>query len=59
MVKIKTYRPVNLNMDSELLMKLDQHKHSGKPRSQLIHEAIEHYLVVLDRNASRQRQWSV
>ena len=45
---IKTYRPVHLNMDSELLSNLDAYKSKRCPRSVLIHEAVKHYIFLLE-----------
>ena len=44
----RTYRPIHLNVDADLLGRLDEYKSSNMPRSRLIHEALEHYLEHLD-----------
>lgn len=59
MNKIKTYRPVHVNVESNLLARLDQYKGFDKPRSRLIHEAIELYLETLERSNARRKQWFV
>ena len=45
---IKTYRPIHVNMDSELVTKLDKYKSTSCPRSVLIHEAVKHYIFLLE-----------
>lgn len=59
MNKIKTYRPIHVNVESDLLARLDQYKGFDKPRSRLIHEAIEQYLVTLERSNPRKKQWLI
>ena len=59
MNKIKTYRPIHVNVESDLLARLDQYKAFDKPRSRLIHEAIEQYLVTLEQSNARKKQWLV
>jgi len=53
---IKTYRPIHLNVESNLLARLDQYKRFDKPRSRLIHEAIELYLETLERSNARKKK---
>lgn len=55
----KTYRPVNLNVDAELLGRLDEYKGGARTRAKLIHEAIELYLEHLQKNGARKSTWSV
>ena len=55
----KTYRPVNLNVDAELLGRLDAYKTGTMTRSRLIHAALEMYLEHLQRNGARKSTWSV
>lgn len=55
----KTYRPVNLNVDADLLGRLDEYRTGSMPRSKLIHAALEHYLEHLKRNGARKSTWSV
>ena len=55
----KTYRPVNLNVDAELLGRLDEYKTGTMTRSKLIHAALELYLEHLQANTSRKPTWSV
>ncbi len=55
----KTYRPVNLNVDAELLGRLDEYKSGARPRAKLIHEAIELYLEHLQKHGARKSTWSV
>jgi hypothetical protein len=40
----RTYRPVYLNVDAELLGRLDEYKSTAMPRSKHIHAALELYL---------------
>jgi metal-responsive CopG/Arc/MetJ family transcriptional regulator len=44
----KTYRPIHVNMNPELLSKLDAYKSKSCPRSVLIHEAVKHYIFLLE-----------
>ena len=55
---IKTYRPIHVNVDSDLLLRLDQYKGYYTPRSKLIHEAIKHYLVMLEEANIPKTNWS-
>jgi metal-responsive CopG/Arc/MetJ family transcriptional regulator len=55
----KTYRPVNLNVDAELLGRLDAYKTGTISRSRLIHAALELYLEHLEHNGARKSTWSV
>jgi metal-responsive CopG/Arc/MetJ family transcriptional regulator len=55
----KTYRPIHLNVDAELLGRLDEYRSTTMPRSQLIHAALEHYLEHLQTNGTRKSTWSV
>lgn len=55
----KTYRPVHLDVDADLLGRLDQYRSSSMPRSKLIHAAIELYLQHLEKSGARKATWSV
>lgn len=55
----KTYRPVNLNVDADLLGRIDAYKTAAMPRSKLIHAALELYLEYLQKNGARKSTWSV
>jgi hypothetical protein len=55
----KTYRPVNLNVDAELLGRLDAYKTGTITRSKLIHAALELYLEHLQRQGARKSTWSI
>ena len=55
----KTYRPVNLNVDAELLGRLDAYKTGTRTRARLIHEAIALYLEHLEKQGARKSTWSV
>jgi metal-responsive CopG/Arc/MetJ family transcriptional regulator len=57
MDKIKTYRPIHVNMESDLLMRLDRFKGVGKHRSQLIHEAVDMYVDQLEKRGVRPKKW--
>jgi len=59
MKKIKAYRPIHVNVESDLLARLDQYKAFDTPRSRLIHEAIEQYLVTLEQSNARKKQWLI
>lgn len=37
----KTYRPIHLNVDADLLGRLDEYRSPSMPRSQHIHAALE------------------
>ena len=54
---IKTYRPIHINMNSELLYRLDAYKGEGKHRSQLIHEAVQFYISHLEESGVRTKRW--
>lgn len=58
MDQIKTYRPVHLNMQSDLLYSLDRYKGDGTHRSQLIHEAIRFYIDHLEKTGARTKRWT-
>jgi metal-responsive CopG/Arc/MetJ family transcriptional regulator len=55
----KTYRPVNLNVDAELLGKIDAYKTGTMTRSKLIHAALEMYLQHLQKSGARKSTWSI
>lgn len=57
MDKIKTYRPIHVNMESDLLMRLDRFKGVGTHRSQLIHEAVYMYVDQLEKRGVRPKKW--
>lgn len=59
MSNIKTYRPIHVNVESELLERLDEYKGPLTPRSKLIHEAIKCYLTSLDNTDVRKKNWFV
>lgn len=54
----KTYRPIHLNVDAELLGQLDEYRSSSMPRSQHIHAALELYLEHLSKKGTRKSVWS-
>ena len=58
MDQIKTYRPVHLNMQSDLLYDLDMYKGDGKNRSQLIPEAVRFYIDHLEQTGVRPKRWT-
>jgi metal-responsive CopG/Arc/MetJ family transcriptional regulator len=53
----KTYKPIHVNMDATLLARLDAYKSSVRPRSKLVHEAVEHYLKVLEQSNEPTAIW--
>jgi hypothetical protein len=55
----KTYRPVNLNVDANLLGRIDEYRTGTMTRSKIIHAALELYLEHLQRNGARKSTWSV
>ncbi|WP_300550184.1 hypothetical protein [Roseovarius sp.] len=57
MDKIKTYRPIHVNMESDLLYRLDSYKDEGKHRSHLIHEAVLFYISHLEKAGVRTKRW--
>lgn len=57
MDKIKTYRPIHVNMESDLLMRLDRFKGVGKYRSELIHEAVHMYVDQLEKRGVKPKKW--
>ena len=57
MDKTKTYRPIHVNMESDLLFRLDAYKGKGKHRSQLIHEAVIFYISHLEQTGVRTKRW--
>lgn len=59
MDKIKTYRPIHINMESDLLYRLDAYKGEGKHRSQLIHEAVLFYISHLEQTGVRTKRWNL
>jgi hypothetical protein len=54
----RTYRPVYLNVDAELLGRLDEYKSTATPRSKHIHAALELYLEHLNKTGVRKSVWS-
>ncbi len=54
----KTYRPIHLNVDANLLGRLDEYRSASTPRSQYIHAAIELYLEHLEQQGRVKTTWS-
>ena len=54
-----TYRPVHLNVDADLLGRLDEYKSASMPRSKHIHAALELYVDHLQRKGARKSVWSI
>jgi metal-responsive CopG/Arc/MetJ family transcriptional regulator len=55
----KTYRPIHLNVDAELLGRLDEYKSSTMPRSQHIHAALRMYVEHLEKQGARKSVWLI
>jgi len=55
----KTYRPIHLNVDADLLGKLDEYRSNAMPRSKHIHAAIELYLDHLEKAGARKSVWLI
>jgi hypothetical protein len=55
----RTYRPIHLNVDADLLGRLDEYKSAKMPRSRLIHAALEHYLEHLQKQGVQKSTWSI
>ncbi len=55
----KTFKPVHVNMDAELLGRLDEYRCSERSRTQLIHEAIELYLEKLENPQETKGIWKM
>ena len=55
----KTYRPIHLNVDAELLGKLDEYRSQSMPRSQHIHAALRLYLDHLEKQDTRKSVWLI
>lgn len=55
----RTYRPVHLNVDADLLGRLDEYRSPATPRSKLIHAALELYLEDLKKHGARKTTWSI
>ena len=58
MDQVKTYRPIHINMESDLLYRLDKYKGDGKHRSTLIHEAVYMYVDHLEKTGVRPKRWT-
>ena len=55
----KTYRPIHLNVDAELLGRLDEYRSASMPRSQHIHAALELYVEHLRKSGARKSVWTI
>ena len=55
----KTYRPIHLNVDAELLGQLDEYRSPSMPRSQHIHVALRMYLEHLKEQDTRKSVWLI
>ena len=55
----KTYRPIHLNVDADLLGRLDEYRSASMPRSQHIHAALEMYVEHLRKKGTRKSVWSI
>lgn len=54
----KTYRPIHLNVDAELLGQLDEYKSASMPRTKHIHAALELYVEHLRKKGARKSVWT-
>ena len=55
----RTYRPIHLNVDAELLGQLDEYRSSTMPRSQHIHAALRMYLDHQKKQGTRKSVWLI
>ena len=55
----KTYRPIHLNVDAELLGQLDEYRSPSMPRSQHIHVALRMYVDHLEKQDTRKSVWLI
>lgn len=55
----KTFKPVHINLDAELLGRLDEYRSSECSRTRLIHEAIELYLKKLEDPPEVKKIWQI
>ena len=55
----KTYRPIHLNVDAELLGQLDEYRSQSMPRSQHIHAALRMYVEHLQKQNTRKSVWLI
>ena len=55
----KTYRPIHVNVDAELLGQLDEYRSPSMPRSQHIHAALRLYLDHLEKHDARKSVWLI
>ena len=55
----KTYRPIQVLMDAELLGQLDEYNGGSMPRSKHIHAAVELYLEHLRKTGARKSVWTI
>jgi metal-responsive CopG/Arc/MetJ family transcriptional regulator len=54
----RTYRPIHLNVDADLLGRLDEYRSVATPRSQHIHAALELYLEHLKTQGAQKSVWT-
>ena len=55
----KTYRPIYLNVDAQILGQLDEYRSSSMPRSKHIHAALEMYIHHLNKTNATKGVWFV
>jgi len=55
----KTYRPIQLNVDADLLGRLDKYRSASMPRSQHIHAALELYVEHLRKKGAKKSVWTI
>ena len=55
----KTYRPIHVNVDAELLGQLDEYRSPSMPRSQHIHAALRMYVDHLEKQGNRKSVWLI
>ena len=55
----KTYRPIQLNVDADLLGRLDEYRSASMPRSQHIHAGLELYVEHLRKKGAKKSVWTI
>ena len=55
----KTYRPIYLNVDAQILGQLDEYRSSSMPRTKHIHAALEMYIHHLHKTNAKKNVWCV
>ncbi|WP_109667857.1 ribbon-helix-helix protein, CopG family [Roseicyclus mahoneyensis] len=54
---MKSYSPIHVLVDTNLLIELDSYRDTGQSRSEMVREAIRDHITKLESLGSRKNTW--